>query len=129
MNKFLVLLALFSPLSFAQAVPYCWQADQPNIVIQEGIFRVYIPTAGTSALNVAEGLGILSQALATQVGVGTSITLDRIEIDMYGELKYWEPTAVFKTLQDFKTAIVKTIAPVLLIPGVKIECALVSHRS
>ena len=109
------------------AVPFCWSSDQTGI--QDGLFRVHVQTAGNSAQDVAAVMAILSQSLAGQTGVAASPRLDQIEIDVYGELKYWRPTATYPTLESFKAAIVKSIAPVLNQNGVSVECAKTNHRS
>lgn len=124
-------LSLFGQGVWAQTagVPLCWSEDQPKVSIHYGLFRVLVATNGQSATAIAEVLGILSQSLAGQVAVGTSNSLDQIEIDMYGELKYWRPTVSFPTIESYKSAIRATLAPVLSLPGVRIECARVVPHS
>ncbi len=130
MKKFLLALLVFCPAVFADPpVPRCWRLDLPGEDIEDGLFRIFIPTADTSARDVAMVLGVTSQALAVQVGVGTSRDLGRVEIDMLGEVKYWRPTAAFPTLAEFKSAILGTLEPALRRPGVSIQCAKINrHR-
>lgn len=109
-------------------VPRCWSSEHSSESIQDGIFRVFIPTPQTTAVEVATVMGILSRSLAGQVGVGAAENLEYIEIDVFGELKYWQPTVTFPTLESFKAAIVNSIAPVLDQNGVSIECAKINHH-
>lgn len=108
-------------------VPRCWRADQIGQDIDDGVFRVFIPTLGHDALAVARVLGILYDSMASQLAVGTSPTLDQIEIDVKGDLSHWQPTGTFPTLDSFKTYIVDSLSPVLSEPGVTITCSVVGH--
>lgn len=121
-------LIFFGSLAHAAEVPRCWQTDLPDQPIEDGMFRVFIPTRDHDATEVALAFALLSQSITTQAGVGTRNSLDRIEIDLYGDLKYWRPTATFPTLESFKDQILSTIEPVLRIPGVQIECATIERK-
>lgn len=125
-----VFIGFTSSLSAAQSVPYCWQSNQPGAKIEDGLFRVQIPTANHNALQVAEVIGVLGQALAYQAGVASSDNLDHIEVDVLGDVSHWERSGRFQTVGEFKDAIVESIAPVLQIPGVSVECAVIPkhHR-
>ena len=96
-------------------------ADQTII---DGRFRIFIPTANHSALDIAKIFTILSYSLAAETGAGTPVGLDRIEIDASSEdaVTHWQPTAAFPTLSAFKDAILQTLAPLLNIRDVTIEC-------
>jgi hypothetical protein len=129
-----VLLALIvvfmTQTTFAQVtmVPYCWVADQPGQDLQDGLFRIFIPTTG-SALEVAQVLGLLMPALARQTGVATDMSLANVEIDMQSDLQYWQASGTYPTLESFKDAIVASLAPVLTQPGVAVQCAPVDHHN
>jgi hypothetical protein len=123
----LLLTAAFTHASFAADVPRCWKSDQPGQDIEDGEFRVFIPTANHTALDVAEAFGIVSFSMASQIGAGASYNLDRVEIDLLGVTKYWQATAAFPTLDAFKDYILQSIKPLLSLPGVTIQCALVNH--
>jgi hypothetical protein len=105
-----------------EEVPRCWVEDLPSEDIQDGLFRVQIVTAGTSAREVAAVMAILSQSLAFQKGVAPSNDLEHLEVDVFGETKYWQPTAAFPTLESYKSAIVNSLTPVLKF-NAAIECA------
>ena len=118
-----VLFILVSINAFADGVPRCWAADQPGVNLQDGVFRVMVPTDDTvSSHDVALIMLMLSQSLANQLAAGAPSDLRHIEIDMYGELKYWQPSAAFPTLESFKTAVLNSMAPVLNMHAT-IECA------
>jgi hypothetical protein len=87
-----------------------------------------IPTDLDSARDVATVMVILSQSLAGQTGAGALSDLSQIEIDVYGETKYWQPTAAYPTLESFKTAIVNSISPVLNLHAT-VECAQVNRHT
>ena len=59
-----LLLMLNVPIGFAADVeiPRCWTTDQAHAV-QDGLFRVFISTNGTEAMQVALTIGLLSQSL------------------------------------------------------------------
>ena len=126
----ILLLSVFSQVTFAAArgVPRCWKSDLPDQDIQDGLFRVLVTTNQTDALEIASVLAVLSQSLTAQAGVAASDNLDRIEIDVKNDLRYWEPSAVFPTLDSFKVAVLNGIAAVLRLPGVTVECALVGRH-
>jgi hypothetical protein len=128
-NFFCIILILAgNSVLAADDVPRCWVADQPSADIQDGLFRVMLPTDGSSAHDVADLMVLLSRSLAGQVGAGALSDLTQIEIDMYGETKYWQPTQSFPTLESFKNAIVSSLAPVLALHAV-IQCAPVNHHT
>lgn len=112
-----------SSLSLAESVPRCWNADQPGQHIKEGLFRVFVPTPNHSAQQVALVLGLLSQSSAGQTGVGSSDHLEYIEMDVVGDLEHWESSQAFPTLESYKEYVLKSISPVLNVPGVTIQCA------
>jgi hypothetical protein len=126
MNKiFLVVVTVLScqsVLAEAGSVPRCWNVGQTPI-IQNGLFRVFIPTSNLNALQVAAVIGVLSQSLTSQKGFAVTSTGDRIELDVFGDLQYWTASAAFPTLDSFKDAIVQSITPVLSVAGVSVECA------
>jgi hypothetical protein len=110
------------------SVPRCWIQDLPSEDIQDGLFRVQIMTDGTSAREVAAIMAILSQSLAYQKGVAPSSDLEHLEVDVFGETKYWQPSVVFPTLESYKTAVVNSLAPVLKF-NAAIECAKVNRHT
>lgn len=129
MTKVLLALILtFSSFAMADGVPHCWRADLPDADIEDGLFRVLMPTANHHAQEVALMLAILSHALVSQVGVGTPDTLEFIEVDVLAPTQHWQPSAAFPTLESFKAYILKTIEPVLTEPGVRVSCARVNHH-
>ena len=121
------LLAVFATLFltqfvWGQGVPRCWQADQPGKRIEDGQFLIVIPTSTLNASEVAEVLGILQYAEVFQTGVNTSPNLDRINVQVEGDVSHWTKTAAFPTVDKFKNYIVKSISPVLRVPQVQVTC-------
>jgi hypothetical protein len=127
-RSIVLILMLFGQAALADGVPRCWTADQPGAQIQDGFFRVFIPTGDHSARDVAAALVIASYSLAEKTAVGAADDLERIEIDLVGDTKYWRPTAAYPTLEAFKDAIIATIEPLLKIQGVSVECAALTHH-
>lgn len=120
---FLVAIGIFAWDTLAQGVPRCWVADQPNENIQDGVFRIFVPAENNSALTVTITFALASQAMAAEIGAGATPDLSAIEIDLFGNLQYWQPSGTFPTLKSFKDYIVASIEPVLTQPGVTVECA------
>lgn len=117
-----------APLHAADSVPRCWRQDLQDEDIQDGLFRVQVATSNNGAREVAIVLAILAQSLSAQTGVAPSSDLEKIEIDMFGETKYWRPSVNFPTLESYKSAVVNSLAPVLKMNTV-IECAKVNHHT
>lgn len=126
---FSMLLAFSSAAAWADApgVPRCWSADQPGQEIQDGAFRVLVRTQDLSAQGVAQVLFLLQGAMAKQTAVGTTSALDTIEIDLSASVADWKPSAAFPTRDALKSFIQSTLSPVVMLPGVTIECLKVVH--
>jgi hypothetical protein len=118
---------VFCAGSAADTIPRCWRADLPAEDIQDGLFRVYVTTAGASARDVATVMGILSGSLAAQTGVAPSPDLELIEIDVQSYANYWQPTAAFPTLAAYKDAVLKSMSGALQF-NVTFTCAKVNHH-
>lgn len=95
--------------------------------IQDGLFRIHLKTSGTDARAVATVLGVVSQSLAAQNGVAPALDLSEIEIDAQSQDKYWQPSALFPTLDSYKSAVVDSLAGVLRF-NATVECAKVNHH-
>jgi hypothetical protein len=115
-------LGLCCAIASADPIPRCWTADQPGQSIVDGMFRIFLPTQGHGALDVAMLLSILDQSMASKKAVGTRAMLDRIEFDVFGDTRYWRPSGTFPTLDSFKSYILDSLQPIFSIPDVTIEC-------